>query len=412
MSKNVAILHYSYPPVTGGVETVIRGQALTLSREGHQVRVITGKGKEDNRQIEIRLIPQISSTHPENLRIRKELGQGEVSPRFYHLERRLYQWVKEALEGQEVCLIHNVMTMPFNLALTAALSRIIAQLNGKIKFYAWCHDAIFLNPSYFKVIFDPEKYPWRLLKQRVNSLGYVTISAFRQRQLAHLLAIAPEVIEVVPNGLDVQDFLGISPAVWRLVRDREILKDDLLMFFPSRILRRKNYELGIKIVKEIGDLGKSCKFLITGPADPHNPDSQNYFQELSDLCRQLGIEKNVLFLQSLKEEYGLKLNFSEVRDFYTLSDLLLITSSDEGFGLPLLEAGVSRIPVVCAESGPFPEIGGSNVLYFEPDESPSSLARRILNFVDSQPTVSFFKRVITGYSWEAVYQNYLKKLIE
>jgi len=412
MGKKIAILHYSYSPVKGGVETVIRGQALIFSREGHQVRVITGEGKESNKQIEIRLIPQIGSVHPENLRVREELGQGEVSQRFYHLEGLLYQQVKGALEDQDVCFIHNVMTMPFNLALTAALSRIIGHLSPRIRFYAWCHDTAFFSSSHSRAIFDPEKYPWRLLGQVERKLAYVTISAFRQRQLADLFAVPRQTIKIIPNGLDVQSFLNISPAVWRLMREKQIYKDDLVMFFPSRILRRKNYELGIRIVEEIEKMGKSCRFLITGPSDPHNPDSQSYLEELCQLCHQLGIEKRVLFLHSLRENYGLRLDNSEIKDFYALSDLLLITSSDEGFGLPLLEAGISRIPVVCSKKGPFPEISGSNALYFSPDESPASLARRILTFVDSQLTIPFFKRIIAEYNWQAIYQNHLRRLIE
>ncbi|MBI2300477.1 MAG: glycosyltransferase, partial [Armatimonadetes bacterium] len=36
-------------------------------------------------------------------------------------------------------------------------------------------------------------------------------------------------------------------------------------------------------------------------------------------------------------------------DLYALADVVLLPSSTEGFGLPLLEAGLHRVPIVCSD---------------------------------------------------------------
>ena len=42
--KRIALLHYTYPPVIGGVEFVMEGQANILTDMGYKVRVITASG--------------------------------------------------------------------------------------------------------------------------------------------------------------------------------------------------------------------------------------------------------------------------------------------------------------------------------------------------------------------------------
>ena len=40
---NIAILHYSVPPIVGGVESVIAHHARLMAANGHSVRLIAGR---------------------------------------------------------------------------------------------------------------------------------------------------------------------------------------------------------------------------------------------------------------------------------------------------------------------------------------------------------------------------------
>ena len=48
---NIAILHYSVPPVVGGVESVIAHHARLMSADGHAVRLIAARGDALEEQI-------------------------------------------------------------------------------------------------------------------------------------------------------------------------------------------------------------------------------------------------------------------------------------------------------------------------------------------------------------------------
>lgn len=407
--KGVAILHYSYPPVIGGVEFVIEGQAEILARNGCRVKIITAKGQIRHESIQIDLVPEIGSDWPENEVVRDELEQGIVSERFQELKKSICLKVKHSLQGVNVCIVHNVMTMHFNLALTSVLHEIIDDLHLRIRFYIWCHDATLMNPDYS--VQDPDQHPWSLLTKFNQNASYITISQGRRKQFSRLFGVPENLIRVIPDGIDIKSFLRISDPVWRMACDKGIFKDDLVMFFPSRILKRKNYELAIRITKELVVSGKKCKLLITAPPDPYNPAAKEYYSYLRHLVDKMDLEDYVLFFSELRDQYGMDIGYRELQDFYRISDLLLVTSSQEGFGIPLLEAAAMKLPLACSSIPPLLEIARDRALFFKLDDEPSHIARQIIEFLDTQPTYLMFKRVVSKFSWAAIYRDYLKGLL-
>jgi len=61
-----------------------------------------------------------------------------------------------------------------------------------------------------------------------------------------------------------------------------------------------------------------------------------------------------------------KVPFDELRQAYADAALLVMPSTYEGFGLPVLEAMQFDIPVICSNAASLPEVGGDAVDYFEP----------------------------------------------
>ena len=84
-------------------------------------------------------------------------------------------------------------------------------------------------------------------------------------------------------------------------------------------------------------------------------------------------------------EYGKRLKWlSEASDIdlweeYHASDALIANSSAEGFGLPLIEASLSGLPLIVNRIPPFQEIAGNQAFYFE-SGLPESLRSAILNW--------------------------------
>jgi glycosyltransferase involved in cell wall biosynthesis len=415
MSKAaIAILHYSSFPVIGGVETIVQAHARLFADHGYPVKLIVGEGEPFDSRIPVTVIPEMRSLHRVDETLNRELEAGKAGKRFECIRDALYRKLKEALASVDIAIIHNLLTMHFNLPLTAALARILEKNPGSPgakKFIAWCHDATFRDSYYARYWRD--KDPWQLLSRSFSQVDYVAISQLRQRELSKLFQLREEEIKVIPDGVAPSLFLNLSPPVLSIFKDFNLFNEDFVFFYPTRIVRRKNIELAIRITKAVNIEGKKVSLIITSPPDPHNEDSLRYYQTLKSLAGELGIGDKIIFLCEYRNEKGkaIRVNEQLLRDLYLLSDLLLFPSSAEGFGIPLLEAGICRLPVACSRIEPLTEVGGEEVLYFNLDDKPEKIAGDIINYLTNHLTLPLFKKVFRHYTWPAIFSRKIEPLL-
>ncbi len=70
----IALLHYTCPPIVGGVEEVIRQHATIFSHYNHIVKIFAGDGGVSTDEYDIEINPLLSSRNPRVLQIHKDLG--------------------------------------------------------------------------------------------------------------------------------------------------------------------------------------------------------------------------------------------------------------------------------------------------------------------------------------------------
>ena len=90
---------------------------------------------------------------------------------------------------------------------------------------------------------------------------------------------------------------------------------------------------------------------------------------------------------------------------------MLFPSREEGFGIPILEAGFSSMPVFCADIPVLRELGGEDVSYFDPDADPRSIAGQITARLQSEATSRWARRAKHSYAWDSIYVRYIEPLI-
>ncbi len=91
-----------------------------------------------------------------------------------------------------------------------------------------------------------------------------------------------------------------------------------------------------------------------------------------------------------------------VADLYRVADLMFMPSHQEGFGMPVLEAGLLGIPVVASEAVPAAEeIGGEDVLRFALDEPAQQLAQRLLAWTESDKRLRLARRTRQNFTWQS-----------
>jgi glycosyltransferase involved in cell wall biosynthesis len=399
-----ALLHYSAPPIVGGVESVLGHHARLMADAGHQVRIVAGRGEQTDLRIPFVQVPMADSRHPDVLAIKTELDAGHVPPKFANLVDSLTASLSEVLDGVDVLFAHNVCSLNKNLALTAAV-RNLAGRNG-LQIILWHHDLAWTTPRYRAELHDG--YPWDLLRQAWPGVKQVTISEMRQHELAELFQIDKDDIEVIPNGIDVDNFHKLEKQTREHIKQLDLLQASPLLLLPVRITPRKNIELALRVCANLIRSFPDIKLVVTGPLGPHNPANVKYFEKLVVLRKELGLDKFVCFLAEITPAY---IPDEVVSDFYHLADALFLPSREEGFGIPILEAGLANLPIFCSDISPLRSLGGSYVTYFSPDGDPEKIANSLADHLSSNPVFRLRTNVRRQYGWEGIYTRHIAPLL-
>jgi glycosyltransferase involved in cell wall biosynthesis len=410
MTKHIGILHYTGPPIVGGVESLIAHQAHGLAKAGYRVRIICGSGASLANNLDTDLTthihPLFSSSHPHILAIKHELDGGVVSDGFHQLVAEQHRALQHALDGCDVCVVHNIHTLHKNLPLSVALRR----LEG-MRLVAFCHDLAWTNPQYLPELHTG--YPWQVLREVWQNTTYVTISWSRQEELATLFNIPKRSIGVLTPGIDVASFLQWTPTTHYLEQQLLLLDANGLLLLPARLTRRKNIELGLHVLAELKQqTHDDYRLIITGPPGAHNPTNFAYLDQLRALRDALGIQDSVHFLYELGEP-TLIVDDLTMANLYQLSDALFFPSLQEGFGIPMLEAGLIGLPIFCSRLAPLQETVGANATFFDPiQDQPSDIAKLIHTHLNQDPRHHLKVKVRHHYRWETLIQAQLIPLLE
>jgi mannosylglucosylglycerate synthase len=403
---NIVLLHYAAPPVVGGVETVLARQAQLLVRAGHQVRVVTGRGQTWDAQIPVEVYPLLDSRHPKVLKAKACLDEGKIPSDFEMLVGQIQAELTPALRDVDAVIAHNVASLHKNLALTAALFN-ISQATPAPRTILWHHDLAWTTTRY-----QPELHPgwpWDLLSMAWPNVRQVTVSTARREELSGLLGLPLWEITVVPAGLDISDFLKLSTRTQALMEHMQLSLAAPILLTPVRITRRKNIEQAIAVTAELRKEMPEATLIVTGPPGPHNPSNQQYFKQLLQMRSKLKLKKAVFLLGETHSE-GLPEEI--VTDLYRVADALFMPSREEGFGIPILEAGLSRMPIFCSNIPQLRALAGEYGSYFSPDDHPNQVARMIVQRLRSDPIYQMRVKVRKEYTWDAVYQNKIAPLLE
>ncbi|PNY79997.1 N-acetyl-alpha-D-glucosaminyl L-malate synthase BshA [Deinococcus koreensis] len=171
-------------------------------------------------------------------------------------------------------------------------------------------------------------------RHAIERSDHVTaVSHFLAQQTQELFGTGRE-IEVIHNFVDAERFQRIpDPAV----RARFAHPDEALLVHVSNFRPVKRVEDVVQVFSRVAS-EMPARLLMIGDG----PDRPRAFE----LAQQLGIIGRTHFLGS----------FPDVETVLGISDLFLLPSSKESFGLAALEAMSCEVPVVAARAGGIPEV--------------------------------------------------------
>ncbi len=406
MTTSVALLHYTAPPIVGGVERVVGAHARAFAEAGHPVRIIAGRGHSPGRGVVFIRIPLADSRGPVIDSLRAALEAGSIPATFDATVDELVDQLRAALEGADVLIAHNVCSIPKNRARTAAGHRIAAEPGGP-RVVAWHHDVAAAMPRYAEALFPGE--PWDLVRRAWPGVPIVAVSRSRAAAFRRVSGGAAERISVIPNGVDWAAMLGLTPTTARLVDELGLAEAAPILLVPARMTARKYIALAVRLLAAIRARGDDARLVLTGSLDPHDAGSAAHRREILALARELGVGDTVHVVAG---RLGRSPTARQIVDLYRLADALLVPSTDEGFGLPILEAAAARLPVICTDIAPLRELAGADALYVEPDASPDELAARVLAYLKADPRHRLAARIRRTYDWRRIFEDRIRPLVE
>ena len=406
----VGLLHYTSPPIIGGVETILYEQATRLAARGHPVTILSGRGGRlpDRHAAKLAIIPELDSRESAVSAVREALDRGEIPSEFATLRAEIVQRLTTALDELDVLIVHNALTLHFNLPLTAALWTLAEGHRARV--ISWVHDISWLNPIYRPWLHEGE--PWDLLRRQHPRITSIFVSAQRLDEWNQLTGAALDASHVIANGIDAGALLKLGPRATELNIRFGLLNADIVLLAPVRITKRKNLEWAIEAAAGVHASGRSVQLLITGPPGPHNPQSLEYVADLKRLTAQLGLQESVRFLfeerSSASSEHAV--DAATLSDLYMLSDVVVLPSASEGFGLPLAEAALFRVPVVCTDLPAFREVAPEGATFVRASDGSAAFTAAVLRAIES-PGSRARHHVINALSWDRIVAERLEPLL-
>ncbi|MGH7920426.1 MAG: glycosyltransferase family 4 protein [Candidatus Dormibacteraceae bacterium] len=389
--RRLALVHYTAPPVLGGVEAILGEQARRLRDLGHDVRIVTGRGDGE-------VVALADSRHPRVEALARALAAGETPEReFEALTGALLRDLSPLLRDRDCVIAHNVLTMPFDLPLARALSALPAPV------VAWTHDLAWTNPRY-RAYQRPGPL-LEILHTAQAGVRYVAISEVRRREIEQTMGLPAEQVPVVPNGIDAEGFWGIRPETREVLARAGVEDRRPLLLVPVRVTRRKRLELAIAAVAALRRTHPDLQLVVTGPLGPHDRANAGYAAGLLEMRARRRLERAVHFLfEASPEGTPHPVTDQMIAELYRLADVVLLPSESEGFGLPVLEAALSRAPIVTADLPVLREVAGGGLFLFPPGGDGEAVAAAVERALATDAS-RLRRRALSRHDWPAVMQS-------
>jgi len=182
--------------------------------------------------------------------------------------------------------------------------------------------------SFFKKVYD------FFFASRLKNARFCTALTDLEKTKLLGFGIEKEKIKVIPGGIDFQKFhlKENKKKLKKYLFKKEFNKKVLL--YVGRIHESKGLQTVIEAIKDMDLI-----FVIAGK-------DAGYKKILESKIKTLGIQNKIRFLGNISEEKLIKT--------YNAADLFVLFSDWEGFGLVVIEAMASGVPVIGSNNGALP----------------------------------------------------------
>lgn len=345
---NIGITCY---PTYGGSGIVATELGKSLAQRGHKVHFITYA-------LPMRLTG--IGSNADSMDYIDNIFYHEVEMSSYPLfefplyEMALASKMVEVTRYEKLDLIHAHYAIPHASAALTAKNILGCDMKIVTTLHGTDITLVGLEPS-----FEP------LMKYSIERSDAVTsVSEFLKRETIENYGVNKE-ITAIPNFIDTDVFRPIDS---RQLRRLLAPNGEKILVHVSNFRAVKRVTDAIKAFKQVLDKGIKAKFLLVGDG----PDRS----ECELLARELGIWQQTRFLGKQ----------SDLAAILSASDVFIIPSGNESFGLAALEAMACGVPVLSSDIGGLPEVNvDGKTGYIVKTGDVNALAERLHKLFTEEP---------------------------
>lgn len=220
---------------------------------------------------------------------------------------------------------------------------------AKIPSVVTIHDLIFLRyPQYYPFI-DRTIYYLKSKYACRNADYIVAVSEQTRRDIIQYLKVPADKIRVVYQNCDENFRKKLSAGEKEEVRSSYKLPGKYLLNVGT-VESRKNVML---IAKALRLIPEDIHLVVAGRETA-------YAEQVKGYLKTEKLEHRVHFLSNVR--------FADLPGIYQLAEIFIYPSKFEGFGIPVIEALHSGVPVIAATGSCLEEAGGPGSYYVDPED--------------------------------------------
>lgn len=228
------------------------------------------------------------------------------------------------------------------------LSHELPRVPDNVKTVVTVHDLIFLRyPEFYNPI-DVKIYTTKVNQACRNADRIIAISEQTSNDVQEFLKISPKKIDVVFQGCHPIFKQTFNEQERRTILSAYNIPDEYILNVGT-IEERKN---AVLIVKALARLPESLRLplVIVGK-------ETKYKDEVVRVAKALKVDKLIQFVHNV--------GFHHLPAIYQGASVFVYPSLFEGFGIPLIEAIESKVPVITSKESCFSEAAGPDSLYID-----------------------------------------------
>lgn len=263
------------------------------------------------------------------------------------------KYMKNDIKRQKLEIFHGLShELPFGIEKTG------------VKSVVTVHDLIFLRFPEFYNWLDVKIYYWKLVYACRVSDHIVAVSKQTKDDLIRFLNISPDKISVIHQGCNQSFWNSCSKEFCDQVRTKYNLPERYLLYVGT-IEERKNL---LGIVKAMHIKNINIPLIVIGRK------VDTYYKKVLKYIIDNKLT-NIIFPERISN--------IELPVIYQNAECFIYPSFFEGFGIPMVEALVSKTPVITSKGGCFAEAAGPGSLYVDPYD-PEKIGEAILKVINNK----------------------------